>query len=280
MNELRLIYQFDESQSSGQNYEAHSDNDVLVLLDMTPNEELMKEGVAREIINRIQKLKKKAKLIPTDPVIIYYTVSKDGDIKSVAESHQEFIVNTVKSPFLPYGPEAATKQVLIEESQELKGIQLNIVICSPKDRPIPASPWVNLVLDEKIPPRYQAKPSREATVLLTNLKGDLLSLDQMNAEIHSLFGLNDQAYKLLTADGKQLDRVDLKLNQQTVFITREASSLPNEWKPAKAPCCAFRNVEYKGRKTTVLEENPVGVKLDVEQVMKRFFPDAKQLKVN
>lgn len=280
LNELRLFYQFDENQSAKQNYEAHSDNDVLVLLDMTPNEELMKEGVAREIINRIQKLKKKAKLIPTDPVFIYYTVSKEGDIKSVAESHQEFIVNTVKSPFLPYGPDAAAKEVLIEESQEFKGVQLNIVICSPKDRPIPASPWVNLVLDDQITPRYQRKLSRSATVLLSSACGDKLTLEKLNEEIHCLFGLNEQTYNILTVDGKLLTGIDeFGMNQQTLYITR-GTLLPSEWKPTKTPSCAFRNVQQGDVKMTLMEENPAGVKLDAELVFKEIFAAGKQLKAN
>ncbi|XP_058455405.1 isoleucine--tRNA ligase, cytoplasmic [Malaya genurostris] len=260
LEELRLMYQFDDSLAKGHNYEAHSDSDVLVLLDMTPNEELVKEGVAREIINRIQKLKKKAKLIPTDPVLIYYTVSQEGEIKSVAESHQEFIVSTVKSPFVPYGPEAISKEVLIEESQELKGVQLNIVICSPKERPVPASPWINLILDDEITPRYQQTLSRSATVMLRNSKDEILTLDQLNAEIHCLFGLNDQRYNILTPDGRPLASVDLTLNRKSLYITR-GTVVPAQWTPSDVPCCAFRNMEINGKQTTVLEENPAGVKL-------------------
>ena len=40
-------------------YEAHSDNDVLVLLDVTPDQSMLDEGVAREVVNRVQKLRKK-----------------------------------------------------------------------------------------------------------------------------------------------------------------------------------------------------------------------------
>lgn len=43
---------------------------VLVLLDITPDEELLKEGLAREFVNRVQKLRKKAHLVPTDQVLI------------------------------------------------------------------------------------------------------------------------------------------------------------------------------------------------------------------
>ena len=49
-------------------YEAHSDNDLLVLLDTTPDQAMLDEGVAREIINRVQKLRKKASLVPTNAV--------------------------------------------------------------------------------------------------------------------------------------------------------------------------------------------------------------------
>ena len=51
-------------------YEAHSDNDLLVLLDTTPDQAMLDEGVAREIINRVQKLRKKASLVPTDAVSV------------------------------------------------------------------------------------------------------------------------------------------------------------------------------------------------------------------
>lgn len=42
-------------------YQAHSDNDVLVLLDVTPDQSMIDEGVARELVNRVQKLRKKVR---------------------------------------------------------------------------------------------------------------------------------------------------------------------------------------------------------------------------
>ncbi|XP_050068231.1 isoleucine--tRNA ligase, cytoplasmic [Anopheles maculipalpis] len=270
LEEIRLIYQFSGGNES---FEAHSDNDVLVLLDMTPNEELMREGTAREIINRIQKLKKKAKLIPTDPVLIYYTVSGgDSEVRTVAESHRNFIVGTVKSPFVPYGPDAASKPVLIEESQELKGITLTITICSPQDREIPAVPWVNLQLDETLVPRYQhatSTPSRKASLLLTGrATGKPLTYDQLRQEVETLFGLKDMAFNVLAgSDGRRLeqDTYDPKvLHQQTLYVTLGESLPATGWSPSRMPYVAFRNVQTTdGRKTTVFEENPVGVKLSV-----------------
>lgn len=40
-------------------YHAHADGELLVLLDVTPSRDMLDEGVAREVINKIQKLRKK-----------------------------------------------------------------------------------------------------------------------------------------------------------------------------------------------------------------------------
>ncbi|KAH9303151.1 hypothetical protein KI387_014734, partial [Taxus chinensis] len=51
--------------------------DVLVVLDLRPDETLFEAGVAREIVNRVQKLRKKAGLEPTDSVEIYFEPSEE-----------------------------------------------------------------------------------------------------------------------------------------------------------------------------------------------------------
>ncbi|VDP93961.1 unnamed protein product, partial [Echinostoma caproni] len=54
-----------------QRYEAASDaRGLLVLLDTTPDEELEHERLARELINRIQRTRKKAELVPEDSIVI------------------------------------------------------------------------------------------------------------------------------------------------------------------------------------------------------------------
>ena len=80
------MYSFDQNDSTPSAYEAHSDGEVsrtflfltkstvwslqchslfriqvLILLDTTPDEAMLSEGVAREVVNRIQKLRKKVK---------------------------------------------------------------------------------------------------------------------------------------------------------------------------------------------------------------------------
>lgn len=57
-------------------HEAIGGEKVIVLLDIRQNEELKVRGYAREIITRVQKLKKKAKINIEDPILIFY---KFGD---------------------------------------------------------------------------------------------------------------------------------------------------------------------------------------------------------
>ena len=53
----QISYAVAESLSS--RYHAHASGTLLVLLDATPSQEMVDEGVAREVINKIQKLRKK-----------------------------------------------------------------------------------------------------------------------------------------------------------------------------------------------------------------------------
>lgn len=62
---------------STQDSEVNTDNDVLTILDCKIYPELKSEGLAREIINRVQRLRKKAGLVPTDDVKMEYKVLSD-----------------------------------------------------------------------------------------------------------------------------------------------------------------------------------------------------------
>lgn len=75
---------------------------------------MLDEGIAREIINRVQKLRKKAHLVPTDLISVYYSINPTGELSRVAKELNEFIVNVLKVPFID-GP--AVGNVIIEETQ-------------------------------------------------------------------------------------------------------------------------------------------------------------------
>ena len=93
---------------------------ILVLLDTTPDQSMLDEGIAREIINRVQKLRKKASLVPTDAITAYYGVTPaDGELARVAASHQSFIEGTLKAPFRPAVSRIGAGPAIIEETTDV-----------------------------------------------------------------------------------------------------------------------------------------------------------------
>lgn len=70
---------------STKNSEVNTDSDVLTILDCQMYPELKAEGVAREIINRVQKLRKKAGLQPTDDIKMEYNVLSDPESLGIEE---------------------------------------------------------------------------------------------------------------------------------------------------------------------------------------------------
>lgn len=97
--DIKIIREF---KGDNEVFEAVWTEHALVVLNLTIEESMRREGLAREIINRAQKLKKKAGLNVTDPVEIFIEVLEDkDDIKALLETHQEYIQGATKYPLLP-----------------------------------------------------------------------------------------------------------------------------------------------------------------------------------
>jgi isoleucyl-tRNA synthetase len=261
LNEVRVIYQFGGDSKTVSDFEAHSDNDVLVLLNMKPNQELVDEGMAREIINRIQKLKKKAKLIPTDPVIVTYTISKaESDVTRVAKSHQAFIEGIIKSKFVPHDAACEKREMLIEETQELKDVQLRLRITTMNERQLPKLSWINIALADDIKVRYVSpNAGRTATFNLVDYSGKLMTIEQLHSEVERVFGLLMTKYTITSSAEKrnELQSVTKDLAGKTLFIVNNANGkIPSGLLNASAPFSKFVNKSIAGKDVTVYIENP------------------------
>ncbi|CAN4126949.1 unnamed protein product [Withania somnifera] len=82
--------------------DAAGDGDVLVILDLRTDDSLLEAGVAREVVNRIQKLRKKAALEPTDVVEVFFkSLEDDNRGKQILESQESYIKYAIGSPLLP-----------------------------------------------------------------------------------------------------------------------------------------------------------------------------------
>ncbi|KAG6045625.1 Isoleucine--tRNA ligase, cytoplasmic [Claviceps sp. LM77 group G4] len=103
--------------------EVNSDNDVLTILDSEIDPSLAQEGLAREVINRVQRLRKKAGLHATDDVKMDYQVLSDPDNIGLAQalaSQSGMIEKTLRRSLDPFQKGAELERLIAEEKQEVQ----------------------------------------------------------------------------------------------------------------------------------------------------------------
>uniref|UniRef100_A0AAR2JLN9 isoleucine--tRNA ligase n=1 Tax=Pygocentrus nattereri TaxID=42514 RepID=A0AAR2JLN9_PYGNA len=263
--DLRLMYSFDQMSGTAVQYEAHSDAQVLVLLDITPDQSMVDEGVAREVINRIQKLRKKGHLVPSDEITVYYSSEPAGDyLDKVIQAHTDFILATTKAPLKPY-PVPKNASVIVQERAQLKGSDLDLTIvkgAAVSRAPLtgPACAYVNLKVSLN-------NKQQEGTVLLENPKGDnKLDVEKLKMVCRSIFKLNDTPLAVFSGTSELKVNSDLlALSGKTVSVTAGAS--PKATNGSDSVICPYINLQLvnaspaeclSGDVGTLLLANPAG----------------------
>lgn len=300
--DLRVMFSVgdQEGKGEGQQYEAHSDGQVLVLLDVTPDQSMLDEGVAREVINRVQRLRKKAKLMPSDDIVVYYKASKE--LERITQQFSDFIFATIKQPLKPY-PVPPSENVIITETMPIKNYQLEMTLTGNPSSATPSaskpasqtnkgakavpslSPapvvggvqpcvkFVNVQLCNNLT-AGEGRTGQQATVLLENPAGQNgLSADLLLAQVKIVFGLRGRRVQLFE-DTKLTKPVTGQqkvagLSGKTLYVssvTSDNNSSTSECS-VKSPICHFVNVEYTGKKATLMLENPRGSTLSVSEVL-------------
>lgn len=258
--DIRLMYTFDQATGGTAQFEAHSDAQALVLLDVTPDQSMVDEGMAREVINRIQKLRKKCNLVPTDEITVYYNAKSEGRyLSNVIESHTDFIYATIKAPLKPY-PVPTSDNILIQEQTQLKGSELEVTITRGSCVPGPACAYVNLNICAN-------GTEQGGVLLLENPKGDnQLNLEKLKSVITSIFGVKSTGLSVFNGGTELQNQTDLlSLSGRTLCVTAGASLAP-----ASSPStllCQYINLQLvnaepqeclTGTVGTLLLENPLG----------------------
>jgi isoleucyl-tRNA synthetase len=116
--------------SSNKDQEFNTDDDVLIILDVASYPELEQEGLAREIVRRVQVLRKKAGLVPTDDVGMEYRVLNDPEnigLEAAFENQRALFEKALRRKVDRHVvtelegkiPEGKEEDVIIEEEQEL-----------------------------------------------------------------------------------------------------------------------------------------------------------------
>ncbi|ONH66342.1 Isoleucine--tRNA ligase, cytoplasmic [Cyberlindnera fabianii] len=107
--------------------EVRTDQDVLIILDINIYPELKTEGLARELVNRIQRLRKKGGLEATEDVAVQYQLIKDTiDFESVVKTHKDILDKTLRGTLEPFSD--SDKEVIADEEQAINDTIFNLRI--------------------------------------------------------------------------------------------------------------------------------------------------------
>lgn len=106
-------------------FATNTDNDVVVRLDIQVHADLQGEWLARELINRVQKLRKKAGLQATDDVDVFYRFEYGSgeDILVAMREQEEMIKKTIRSAPLDVAQRGEDRSIIIEEEQEIADVK-------------------------------------------------------------------------------------------------------------------------------------------------------------
>jgi isoleucyl-tRNA synthetase len=133
-NDLTIVRILGNDTTAGTNnadspkWEAAFSNDIIVLVDTaTTHPDQLKEALARDIINRLQKLRKKAGLVPTDDVRMQYRVSAnvdDVDINKILSSRESQFQAFLHRGLEPMSDDVPTDSVILEEEQTIGDLSM------------------------------------------------------------------------------------------------------------------------------------------------------------
>ena len=110
--------------------ELGGESDVKVLLDLTQDEGMKRRGVAREVVNRIQKLRKSSSLKLEDDVVIFISFKEDSKvIRPAFESNKELMDNILRKPFFFVDRKPQHFEIVSKEAFSYEGEDFEVFIC-------------------------------------------------------------------------------------------------------------------------------------------------------
>lgn len=116
-----------EGEDGAPNYEAAFLDDVVILLDTAPHPELLDEGLARDVVNRVQRMRKKAGLDPAEDVLVQYGIvaNPDGvDLDKVMVDCRAFLEGALRGKMVPLKDDGSL--AILEEDHAIGGLVLRL----------------------------------------------------------------------------------------------------------------------------------------------------------
>ncbi|EMD37268.1 hypothetical protein CERSUDRAFT_113919 [Gelatoporia subvermispora B] len=130
---IELPEQTGEKVEGEAQYATHTDNDVVVRLDVQVHKDLQSEWLARELINRVQKLRKRAGLQATDDVLLFYAIEQESgmELLEAIKEHTDLIQRTVRSVPEDVSVRKVDAKVAAEEEQEIADVKFVLSLVWP-----------------------------------------------------------------------------------------------------------------------------------------------------
>ncbi|KAI0812605.1 isoleucine-tRNA ligase [Irpex lacteus] len=119
-----------EAAEKAAQFATHTDNDVVVRLDILVHPELQGEWLARELINRVQKLRKAAGLQATDDIDIFYKFEEGSgaELLDALKEHGETVQKTVRGLPREISHLKPSQKVLIGQEQEVADVKFVLTL--------------------------------------------------------------------------------------------------------------------------------------------------------
>ncbi|CAD6191906.1 unnamed protein product [Caenorhabditis auriculariae] len=119
--EVAVSYANNTSAPGEHGYQTHSDAKTIVMVDTSEDESLVEEGLCREVTNRVQRLRKQAKLISTDSASVHIVVqpadSLVGQVLTARKAEIEAATGTPITIGAPTKTATATSKSAIKDAE-------------------------------------------------------------------------------------------------------------------------------------------------------------------
>lgn len=107
---------------------AWDENDVIIVLDLEADESLKQEGLAREFANRVQKLRKKAGIHPSDPIEVFYGVDPKSSLAAAIKGQSAFVSTILGVPFAPLDKKPHYSGAIQSTQADVAGTALSLTL--------------------------------------------------------------------------------------------------------------------------------------------------------
>lgn len=106
------------------------EDEICVLLNTKQDQKLKNVGIVREVINKIQKLRKSAGLKVDDDIIIFYAIKENAkNIANAIESERSLADQIIKKPFIDAKFLPAHAQIIKKQDFEYEEMNYAIILC-------------------------------------------------------------------------------------------------------------------------------------------------------